>query len=54
MSLLIQVLVSIVVFWLIFTYLLPLVPEPFATLMLVLLVLAAIIYLLRLTGIALP
>jgi hypothetical protein len=48
MNLLINVLVAVVVFWLVYTYLLPLLPEPVRGIAFVLFVLCAIVYVLRL------
>ena len=48
---LVQILVAVVAFILIFKYLLPLLPAPFGTIVMIVLVVAAIIWLLRLGGI---
>lgn len=49
-NLLIRIFVAIVVFILIYSYLIPLLPAPFATIALVVLVVAAIIWLIGLAG----
>ncbi len=51
MGLLIQVLVLIVVAWLVFAYLIPLLPAALGTVVMVVLVIAAIVWLLGVAGI---
>jgi len=52
MDKLIQVLVAVVAFVLIYAYLIPLLPAPFGTIVLIVLIISAIIWLLRWGGLA--
>jgi hypothetical protein len=47
-NLMIEIAVAVIIFLLIFKYLIPLLPAPFGTIMLIVLVVAAIIWLIRL------
>lgn len=51
MSTLIRIVIAILVFWIIFTYLLPFLPEPINQVVIIILVIAAIIWLAKLAGI---
>jgi len=50
MNTIISIVVAVLVFWLIITYLIPLLPSPLGVIVLILVVIGAIIWLLRLGG----
>jgi len=52
MNIIIQVLIVIVVAWLIVSYLIPLLPSPFSVIFMVILVIALILWLMRIAGLS--